>query len=83
MPFIGVFVVNWGVERSTSRCDDGGCIWPEQAPLSDWGELGVGKFRVNKEAKRIQELALLHQLHQHRVAELTQLAAVGMPESWK
>jgi hypothetical protein len=41
------------------------------APLSDRGELGASQFRINQEAKRIQELALLHQPHQHRLPKLS------------
>jgi hypothetical protein len=41
------------------------------APLSDRGELGASEFRIHQEAERIQELALLHQLHQNRLPELS------------
>jgi len=49
-------------------------------PLFDRGELSADQFRVHQEAERIQQLALLHQPSQHRVRELSQLTAVGMPE---
>ena len=40
-------------------------------PLSDWGELSADQSRVNQEAERIQQLALLHQPSQNRVRELS------------
>jgi len=37
-------------------------------------------LRVEDEAERIQELALLHELNEDRLPELSKLAAVRMPE---
>jgi hypothetical protein len=48
--------------------------------LSDRRELSVSQFRVDLETERVPELALLHQPGQDRLAELSELAAVGMPE---
>jgi hypothetical protein len=49
-------------------------------PLSDRGELSAGQLRVNGEAERIQQLALLHQPDQNRLPELSKLTAVRMAE---
>jgi hypothetical protein len=45
---------------------------PDRAgvPLSDWRELGAGEFRVDEEAERIQQLALLHQPEQNRLPKI-------------
>ena len=51
-----------------------------QQSLSDRGELSASLLRVNDEAERIQQLALLHQLDENRLSELSKLTAVGMPE---
>jgi len=40
------------------------------ASLSDRGELCAGHLRVNQEAERVRQLALLHQPDQNRLAEL-------------
>jgi NAD(P)-dependent dehydrogenase (short-subunit alcohol dehydrogenase family) len=48
------FIIGWPYCEQQTSLSAG-------APLSDREELGVGQFRVNQEAERIQQLALLHQ----------------------
>jgi hypothetical protein len=51
-----------------------------QQSLTDRGELRASQLRVNDEAERIQQLALLHQSDQNRLLKLRKLTAVRMPE---
>jgi sugar phosphate isomerase/epimerase len=75
------FAARQGVDPAQhSRTAGSGSPDRARLPLSDRGELSASQLRVNDEAERIQQLALLHQPDQDRLPELSKLTAVRMPE---